>query len=190
MRRGCLVFGRYGRWLLEARSAFLDEMGSEEGRRVFKKFVAKWNDGELAPAYYAGIKTTGDQEVPRTRHVWGFAAKLDKGDQARLDAARDGVDSQTHRSGAGASALLPAQRPFGGVAPPRRAAAPPAAAVPRGPVGPVGPSAAPRPGAGPAVGPAAAGPSRPAAGPADARLAQLQAKERAREEEWKRQLGL
>ena len=31
-------------WLHEARSTYLDEVSSEEARKLFKKFVAKWND--------------------------------------------------------------------------------------------------------------------------------------------------
>jgi len=132
-----LKSAEYAHWLLEERSSYLEDLTSDEARRIFKKFVARWNAGELSATYYAGIKTTAQPGASRTRHVWGFAQKLSEvrrepaptrnarvpttplatptprvsrlpplppqNDQMKLDRARDGVDSQTHRAGAAAA---------------------------------------------------------------------------------------
>ena len=45
-------------WLQEARSTFLDEISSDEARRLFRKFVDKWNAGQLPAKLYAGVKNS------------------------------------------------------------------------------------------------------------------------------------
>ena len=177
----------YAQWLAEAHGAFLDELSSDEARRRFKKFVARWNAGELSAAYYGGVKSTAQPGGSRTRHVWGFTQKLSEKDQESLDLARDGVDTQTHKAGAAAARLLPGHAAAAvvlGAGAPQRPQQQPG----RGPMGPPPvPSAAA--GAGPA-GPAPRAAPGPAAPPPGSRLAELQAKEQAREAEWKRRLGL
>ena len=125
----------FQQWLIDARSTFLDELSSDEARRLFKKFVSKWNTGALSQAIY-DAKTSGPA-ASRTRHQWGFASKLSDTDQMQLDRTVDGVGSQTNLSKVGAAAAQLA---------PARAALPGASRGPSGPSrGPVGPSMAPPP---------------------------------------------
>ncbi|KAL1521312.1 hypothetical protein AB1Y20_020980 [Prymnesium parvum] len=90
-------FGRaaeFQLWLQEARGTFLDEMPSEEARRIFReRFVPKWNKGDLPPKYYEGA--IAQPAASRTRHVWGFASKLSQADKEKLEDTRDSVGSQT-----------------------------------------------------------------------------------------------
>ena len=72
-------------WLLESRGEYFDELSSAEARKRFKKFVAKWNGGELSSKYYAGLKDAPSASATRTRHVWGFASKLSDAERFELD---------------------------------------------------------------------------------------------------------
>ena len=80
-------------WLSEARRVFIDELPSEEARRLFGKFCRRWNAGELPSKYYEGIQQV--ESINRTRHQWGFASKLSDADQLALDRTKDSVASQT-----------------------------------------------------------------------------------------------
>ena len=83
---------------LRARGAFLDELDASEARKLFvKKFVPRWNAGELDPTLYAGVNETAQSAATRTRHVWGFAAKMSERDRMHVDTTRDSVDTQTQR---------------------------------------------------------------------------------------------
>ena len=83
---------------LRARGAFLDEIDAAEARKLFvKKFVPRWNAGELDPTLYAGVNETAQSAATRTRHVWGFAAKMSERDRMHVDTTRDSVDTQTQR---------------------------------------------------------------------------------------------
>lgn len=121
----------FQQWLVEARSTFLDEVASDEARRLFKKFVSKWNSGTLSQAIYDGKSSA--PAASRTRHQWGFATKLSDADQMQLDRTVDGVGSQTNL---GKAAKLAAA-----AAPARSGAGP--ARGPSGPIGPAGPSRPP-----------------------------------------------
>ena len=53
---------------LRARGAFLDELDAAEARKLFvKKFVPRWNAGELDPTLYAGVNETAQSAATRTR---------------------------------------------------------------------------------------------------------------------------
>ena len=103
----------YQLWLQEARKVYLDEIGSEEGRRLFKRFVSKWNGGELTPKYYSGVPKP---EV-RTRHVWGFASKLTHQDLSTLDSAKSSVNKATSASSGGGSSRPAGPAGLGGTRP-------------------------------------------------------------------------
>ena len=151
----------------------MTELPSEEARRLFKRFVAKWNSGSLAAKFYAGI--TAQPAASRTRHQWGFADKLSDTDMLTLDRTKDSVDKQTQQSGKGQSALPAGPTPSHRVA------------------GPMAPSARPSAGSSEAMqgNPRASGP-QPGPAPAlpGSRLAELQAKEQQRLDHFKRSLGL
>ena len=57
-------------WLLEDKGIFFDSLPSEEARKRFRKFVAKWNDGELSSKYYSGLKNAPSASATRTAHKW------------------------------------------------------------------------------------------------------------------------
>ena len=43
-------FGRsseFRLWLLEERQTYFDDLKGDESRRLFEKFVSRWNDGKL-----------------------------------------------------------------------------------------------------------------------------------------------
>lgn len=162
----------FQQWLTEARQTFLDEVSSEEARRLFKKFVSKWNAGELDMKLYASTISTGAPAASRTRHQWSFVSKLTDADQLQLDRAADASRAQTNLSGSrAASAEVPAGRAAGGT---------------------IGPSAGPV--QQPARNPSAPRPPSLTAGPPAAipgsRLAELQAKEAERMASFRRQMGL
>eukprot|EP00316_Scyphosphaera_apsteinii_P024448 CAMPEP_0119319556 /NCGR_PEP_ID=MMETSP1333-20130426/49714_1 /TAXON_ID=418940 /ORGANISM="Scyphosphaera apsteinii, Strain RCC1455" /LENGTH=315 /DNA_ID=CAMNT_0007325987 /DNA_START=125 /DNA_END=1072 /DNA_ORIENTATION=+ len=84
-------------WLHEKHGSYLDEIPSEDARRAFKRFVSKWNDGELPAKFYNGIPVTAVPAASRTRHKWKFAETLSSEDQLALDSTKDRVDSQTQK---------------------------------------------------------------------------------------------
>lgn len=137
----------------------------------------KWNGGSLAAKYYTGA--VSQDAASRTRHQWGFAAKLSDKDMLQLDRAKSSVDKDTGQANA-------ATRSTGPMAGPRVS-------------GPgAGPGVGARPSAGPVAGPSSGasgagcsgrGPAT-AAAPPGSRLAELQAKEQQRMEHFKRSLGL
>ena len=136
-------------WLHEARSTYLDEVSSEEARKLFKKFVAKWNTGALPPNVYAGGGGSDNAAANRTRHTWAFAAKLSDADQMQLDRTVDGVSNETNRDKtSGGSSKAGAMAP---------------SSKPTAPRGPIGPSAGPSPAAAAAAAPSGGwvGPGRP-----------------------------
>lgn len=55
----------FSTWLKEEKSVFFSDLTADSARKMFSKFVEKWNKGKLASQYYEGI-TTG----PRTSHNW------------------------------------------------------------------------------------------------------------------------
>ena len=66
----------FQRWLQESRGQFLQEMPSEESRRLFSKFASKWNGGELKPKYYASVEATSQAARPfRSRSIAGLLAR-------------------------------------------------------------------------------------------------------------------
>ena len=73
-------------------------MSSSAARKEFKRFVKKWNGGELPTRFYAQVEATAQAAAARTRHRWAFADKLSKEDQWALDTTKDGVNSQTEKA--------------------------------------------------------------------------------------------
>jgi hypothetical protein len=80
---------------------FFSDLPGEEARRLFGKFVRRWNRGELNAHIYAGVHST-DADLRRpTDHDWRFGAKVDR---TELEALRKTVDHDTfERTAASAS---------------------------------------------------------------------------------------
>jgi hypothetical protein len=85
----------------------LDDLSTEEATDLFtKKFVKKWNRGELPKMFYQGLPDAVVEQTKRTRHKWGFVAKLGERDRFELATTKDSVDVATKKgnllsSGAG-----------------------------------------------------------------------------------------
>ncbi|XP_062510640.1 pre-mRNA-splicing factor CWC22 homolog [Corticium candelabrum] len=75
-------------WLIEKRHRYFDELSNSDSRKLFKKFVVRWNSGKLNKKYYEGIPVSELQKTVRTRYKWKFASKLDDFEQ---DTIRDSV---------------------------------------------------------------------------------------------------
>merc|ERR1712166_778365 len=83
-------------WLSEAKGKFFDDQTTDVNKKLFKKFVKAWNSKKLAEKFYNGVQNSGqDMTAGRTRHVWGFAKKMDSSTKMQLETARDRVESQT-----------------------------------------------------------------------------------------------
>ncbi|KAJ1989916.1 hypothetical protein H4R33_001914, partial [Dimargaris cristalligena] len=79
-------------WLLRKKSVYFDELDSKEARSYFKKFVTKWNAGELSGKYYSGIKSSDLDSRAKTRYEWGFTKNMDTD---KLDDLRESVAKDT-----------------------------------------------------------------------------------------------
>ncbi|WVO13831.1 hypothetical protein L204_101454 [Cryptococcus depauperatus] len=78
-------------WLKEERGKYLDEMSSESAHKYFRKFVRRWNDGELPRKHYNPPKI-----LPASSHTgyqWSFA---ERGDLPLLASVREEVNRMTH----------------------------------------------------------------------------------------------
>ncbi|KAH8923201.1 hypothetical protein BT69DRAFT_1319658 [Atractiella rhizophila] len=83
-----------------------ERLTGEEARRYFKKFVRRWNEGELDDAYYSGTI-----QPPKSKHVWGFEGSLSKKEQQTLAEATQADDRpSTHLPSA--STTRPTQGPL------------------------------------------------------------------------------
>ncbi|KAJ3370645.1 hypothetical protein GGF31_003959 [Allomyces arbusculus] len=98
----------FRKWLRDDRGQYLDELSSSDARRVFRKFVRRWNKGELDAEYYRGTVALGGAET--TRYQWAFVSKLPDDEQDRIASTARAV------SKAGSQSKLPApplSRPVG-----------------------------------------------------------------------------
>jgi hypothetical protein len=77
----------------------VEELSTDESTALFRdKFARKWNRGKLPREYYAGLPESMVEQTRRTRHQWGFVAKL--GDRERFDlaTAKDSVGVATRKT--------------------------------------------------------------------------------------------
>ena len=81
-------------WLYGSKGKTFDQLSSTDSRKMFQKFVKKWNRGKLPDKFYRGIHETEIDSSFRTKHKWNLS--LDKGDRERLMSIRDTVDDETH----------------------------------------------------------------------------------------------
>jgi len=84
----------YREWLRESKNLFFDELTGADQRSLFEKFVEKWNDKDLPEKYYRGIRLQDVDGIPRTRHHWKFAEKLD---QMEMGLLRDSIAKDTNQ---------------------------------------------------------------------------------------------
>lgn len=65
----------YRVWLSEKEKKAFGDLSDADARSYFKKFVKKWNAGELKEKFYKGITYSELPTHARTTHTWGFAKK-------------------------------------------------------------------------------------------------------------------
>lgn len=85
-------------WLKTSRETAFDTLSSKESRRLFDKFVKKWNSGGLENDYYNGLPEDATTTT-YSAHKWGFAKKLSAKDAQVLESARDSVYVANKSSG-------------------------------------------------------------------------------------------
>eukprot|EP00049_Salpingoeca_infusionum_P001599 m.49586 g.49586 ORF g.49586 m.49586 type:complete len:318 (+) comp11105_c0_seq1:29-982(+) len=80
----------YRYWLKHKKRKTFDELSGDDARYYFKKFIKKWNYGDLPTSYYNGSLAPGNMasssQKERTEYKWGFAQNLTGDDRRRLDA--------------------------------------------------------------------------------------------------------
>lgn len=68
-----------------------EELSTNRAKKLFEKFVKKWNDGKLDEALYRGLRSTELSNIERTTFHWN----LKDVNQFELDLCRDTVDTNT-----------------------------------------------------------------------------------------------
>ncbi|KAF4322499.1 hypothetical protein BBO99_00002661 [Phytophthora kernoviae] len=100
-------------WLTQSKGKYVDDLSTEEATQLFRDdFVRKWNRGKLAEMFYKGLPDAVLEQTKRTRHRWGFVAKLGEKEKFALATAKDSVDVATKKQdllnpGNGASVKKP-----------------------------------------------------------------------------------
>ncbi|GLI71714.1 hypothetical protein VaNZ11_017012 [Volvox africanus] len=96
----------FSTFLGEERRTQFNDLSSERSRELFSEFVKIWNEGRLAPRYYAGIVTAPKR---RTEYRWNFTGV---GTAARAQGQRQGRGPGPGASGAvtGIAAFMEDQR--------------------------------------------------------------------------------
>ncbi|KAG0253608.1 hypothetical protein BG011_006258 [Mortierella polycephala] len=83
-------------WLRQAKKKYFEDLTADESRRYFRKFVKAWNNFELDESYYKGIRSSQLSSKSTTKYQWGFAKKIGKEDQSRVESIRDSIDTMTN----------------------------------------------------------------------------------------------
>ncbi len=81
-------------WVYAHEGKTFDQLSSHESRKLFSKFVKKWNKKKLPEKFYQGINETEIDSTHRTKHKWNFT--MDRSERDKLASAKDSVDSETH----------------------------------------------------------------------------------------------
>ncbi|KAL3663748.1 hypothetical protein V7S43_011163 [Phytophthora oleae] len=85
-------------WLAQTKTKYVDDLSTDEATELFThKFARKWNRGKLAPMFYEGLPDSVVEQTKRTRHRWGFVAKLGEKEKFELATAKDSVDVATKK---------------------------------------------------------------------------------------------
>ncbi|GIL85849.1 hypothetical protein Vretimale_8885 [Volvox reticuliferus] len=88
----------FSTFLVEERRTQFNELSSERSRELFSEFVQIWNEGRLAPRYYAGLVTAPKR---RTEYRWNFSGA---GTAARGPGQGRGPGPSLNGAGAGGAA--------------------------------------------------------------------------------------
>ncbi|XP_019852629.1 PREDICTED: uncharacterized protein C297.06c-like [Amphimedon queenslandica] len=81
-------------WLSEERSIFFSDLDSAQSRKLFRKFVRRWNSGKLKKKYYSGIQSSSLRHSSQTDYKW----KVSSEDKDKLTSVCDQVSSWTSAS--------------------------------------------------------------------------------------------
>ncbi|TYZ66564.1 hypothetical protein PybrP1_001363 [[Pythium] brassicae (nom. inval.)] len=96
-------------WLAQTKNKYVEDLTTQEASALFqRKFVKKWNRGRLARMFYEGIPEHVLEQTRRTKHTWGFAARLSDKEAMQLASARDSVGVATRKTDLLATPRAPA----------------------------------------------------------------------------------
>lgn len=85
-------------WLAQHKGKYVDDLSTEEATELFRdEFARKWNKGKLKDMFYTGIPESVLEQTKRTRHKWGFVAKMGDKEKFELQTAKDSVDVATRK---------------------------------------------------------------------------------------------
>ncbi|ETL85016.1 hypothetical protein L917_15303 [Phytophthora nicotianae] len=84
--------------LFVIRNKYVDDLSTDEAMDLFTdEFARKWNRGKLSKMFYEGLPDAVVEQTKRTRHQWGFVAKLGEKEKFELATAKDSVDVATKK---------------------------------------------------------------------------------------------
>ncbi|ETL85019.1 hypothetical protein, variant 3 [Phytophthora nicotianae] len=85
-------------WLAQTKNKYVDDLSTDEAMDLFTdEFARKWNRGKLSKMFYEGLPDAVVEQTKRTRHQWGFVAKLGEKEKFELATAKDSVDVATKK---------------------------------------------------------------------------------------------
>ncbi|KAF1777461.1 hypothetical protein GQ600_17096 [Phytophthora cactorum] len=85
-------------WLAQTKNKYVDDLSTDEAMELFTdEFARKWNRGKLSKMFYEGLPDAVVEQTKRTRHQWGFVAKLGDKEKFELATAKDSVDVATKK---------------------------------------------------------------------------------------------
>ncbi|EGZ15120.1 hypothetical protein PHYSODRAFT_301786 [Phytophthora sojae] len=85
-------------WLAQSKGKYVDDLSTDEAMELFTdEFAKKWNRGKLAKMFYEGLPESVVEQTKRTRHRWGFVAKLGEKEKFELATAKDSVGVATRK---------------------------------------------------------------------------------------------
>ena len=93
-----LKYQEFRLWLLNHKHIRIEDdlKNTEEIERYFKKFVKRWNNGDLSSKYYSstGVHSSDLSHEQRTNYKWNLK-NLSLDEEMKLDLLRDKVDTNT-----------------------------------------------------------------------------------------------
>jgi hypothetical protein len=78
--------------------AAFNDLSSDEAHKAFKRFVKRYNAGDLEVAYYDGLPSEAIDECKTTNHTWKFSTS--ETERRSLQYLQEGVRKQTEYEGA------------------------------------------------------------------------------------------
>ncbi|XP_078674860.1 uncharacterized protein LOC144912925 [Branchiostoma floridae x Branchiostoma belcheri] len=80
-------------WLHEKKGKYFDQLKSPQAKKLFKKFVKKWNKKKLDKKYYKGMDNLDTSASSKTNYKWKFTSTLSSADSDRVAGTRSQVRS-------------------------------------------------------------------------------------------------